>query len=263
MAFHALFAKMEVACAAMVRRTVLDAQRIGIAGQYLDIAGGAASWIEAVAPLTRSIGVGLDQPISEAEIVVMDEFFESRQAPSVVEISSRAHPDNWNLLRRAGFTLVKTESVLFRQLEDAEDFPLAPVTQALADERERWAELLVTAFTDRDSLPPGADIRLGRVFSGFDSFLAWDEGKAAATGALILQDGLAFFAADATLPRHRRRGLQRALIQKRLEVARKAGATFAFVDVLNGTGSEQNYLNCGFYPAYQRLTFLHGDDMLN
>jgi hypothetical protein len=63
-------------------------------------------------------------------------------------------------------------------------------------------------------------------------------------------EGVLLFSCDGTVPAARGRGMQEALIDYRLR-ALPAG-TIATAEVSPGSGSERNYLRCGFEIAYAR-----------
>jgi hypothetical protein len=57
---------------------------------------------------------------------------------------------------------------------------------------------------------------------------------------------------DATLPAHRGRGAQTALIARRVADAVAAGATLAVAETIENGGAFRSYQRCGFALAYLR-----------
>ena len=71
-----------------------------------------------------------------------------------------------------------------------------------------------------------------------------------ATGALHVCGPVAWVGAASTVPGHRRRGAQSALLSHRLQLAAADGASRVVSKVDPGSGSERNLRRAGFEPAY-------------
>lgn len=78
-------------------------------------------------------------------------------------------------------------------------------------------------------------------------------GELAAAAALSLHDGVALFAGAATVPEHRRRGLQAALLAERMHYALEQGYDLAMMVAEAGSSSQHNAERQGFRIAYTRL----------
>jgi GNAT superfamily N-acetyltransferase len=82
--------------------------------------------------------------------------------------------------------------------------------------------------------------------------LARRQMEVAGGGSLYLHDGVALLCGAATLPAHRRRGVQAALLQARLAHARAMGCELAVVTTQPGSKSQQNVQRAGFELIYSR-----------
>ena len=80
--------------------------------------------------------------------------------------------------------------------------------------------------------------------------VAYDGVVPVATGALHVSGPVAWVGAASTVPGHRRRGAQSALLAHRLQLAATEGATRVVAKVEPGSGSERNLRRAGFEPAY-------------
>jgi len=80
--------------------------------------------------------------------------------------------------------------------------------------------------------------------------VAYDGAVPVATGALHVCGPVAWVGAASTVPGHRRRGAQSALLSHRLQLAAADGATRVVSKVDPGSGSERNLRRVGFEPAY-------------
>jgi GNAT superfamily N-acetyltransferase len=83
-------------------------------------------------------------------------------------------------------------------------------------------------------------------------FLAEHDGTPGAAGVLCLHDGVALFGGSATVPELRRRGLQAALLHKRMGYAFDHGCNLAMIVVEPGGDSQRNAERQGFEIAYTR-----------
>lgn len=89
-------------------------------------------------------------------------------------------------------------------------------------------------------------------------FLAELDGKPGAAGVLCLHDGVALFGGATTLPEMRRRGLQGALLQGRMQYAFDHGCDLAMMVAHVGTDSQRNAERKGFQIAYTRTKWVLG-----
>ena len=80
--------------------------------------------------------------------------------------------------------------------------------------------------------------------------LAYDGVVPVATGALHMCGPVAWVGVASTVPGHRRRGAQSALLSHRLQLAAADGASRVMSKVEPGSGSERNLRRAGFEPAY-------------
>jgi GNAT superfamily N-acetyltransferase len=87
---------------------------------------------------------------------------------------------------------------------------------------------------------------------GFSRFLARRDGVTLGGASLRLFAGIAQRCGAATLPEHRRRGVQSALLAARLEIAAAAGCDVAVVTTEPGSKSQENVQRQGFEMLYAR-----------
>ena len=87
---------------------------------------------------------------------------------------------------------------------------------------------------------------------GYRGFLARRERSLAGAASLRLHAGIAQLTGATTLPAHRRRGVQTALLRARLAFASKEGCDLAVVTTQPGSVSQQNVMRQGFSLLYAR-----------
>jgi GNAT superfamily N-acetyltransferase len=113
--------------------------------------------------------------------------------------------------------------------------------------------------------PPIPRETLDRVFGdtivapSFERYLARRGGALAGGASLRLQDGVAQLNGAATLPEHRRRGVQTALLRHRLSEAARRGCDIAVVTTLPGSKSQENVQKAGFALLYTRTVLVRSD----
>jgi len=88
-----------------------------------------------------------------------------------------------------------------------------------------------------------------------ECYLARVDGKIAGGGTLALHDGVAGLFGASTLPVARKRGVQTALLQRRLARASQAGSDLAVSIAQPGSISQRNIVQQGFQVLYTRVKF--------
>jgi ribosomal protein S18 acetylase RimI-like enzyme len=151
--------------------------------------------------------------------------------------------------------------------------PSAPLPHDVAiarcapHESGAWLEVVVAGFASPDvqgvasheSFPRDAieraveDVAATR---GFVRYIARRDGEPAGGASMRLCDGIAQMCGAATLPAHRRRGIQSALLAARLVEATHAGCELAVVTTLPGLKSMQNVQREGFELLYARAVLV-------
>ena len=86
---------------------------------------------------------------------------------------------------------------------------------------------------------------------GWSQVLAHEGAVPVAMGALHVSGPVAWVGAASTVPGHRRRGAQSALLAHRFQLAAQGGAEQIVSKVDPGGGSERNLRRAGFQPAYE------------
>src|SRR5208283_1443108 len=81
---------------------------------FLDIAGGCAIFVGAESPLTQTVGLGLNGPVTEAEIDSLEAFFRSRDADISIDLCPLADPCLLEILSRRGYRATEFNNVLVK-----------------------------------------------------------------------------------------------------------------------------------------------------
>jgi ribosomal protein S18 acetylase RimI-like enzyme len=226
-------------------------------------------------PFNKLAGLGFGGGLDEADLGALEAKYDARGGEIRVEQATLADPSVAILLTRRGYELIGYENVLGLALTaevrdalargcaaDAAD--CLQISRARADETRTWIDTVAEGSLHPDSFdgPPPTETfereTLERVFADFGTtpgvtlYLARRDGAIAGGGSLRVSDGLVQLAGASTLPAHRRRGVQSALLRARLLDAAQAGADLAVVTTEPASKSQQNVQRAGFQLLYAR-----------
>jgi GNAT superfamily N-acetyltransferase len=241
-----------------------QARRGDTAGFTRPLADGIASFAEAGSPFTKVAGLGFAGLPDVAELDEIEAAFAERDAPVQVELSQLADPSIGAFLTDRGYRLESYENVLGRRIGDG-DFPEG-VRACRDDELEEWLAEVADAslVADAEGLPSHEDfprellVNALRDMAGVRRYLAERDGEFAGGASFRVTDGIAQFTGAATVPSHRRRGIQTALLRARLAAAAEAGCDIAVVTTQPGSKSQQNVQRQGFDLLYARAILVKG-----
>lgn len=239
----------------------------------LPLSGGVATYSGPGSPLNKVAGLGFHGVPDAAELEAVEAFFRERECPVQVELSTLADPDVGPLLTGRGYRLVGFENVLGRDLApggDPGDTPPRPDVEIVPGDGERFAEWLDTVVTgflhpDGDGVPAHESFPrqvLEEVMGdmaraqGVSRYLAVRGGSPAGGASMRLHTEVAQLNGASTLPAHRRRGVQTALLSRRLQDARRAGCEVAVVTTQPGSTSQKNAQRNGFELLYTRAVLV-------
>jgi ribosomal protein S18 acetylase RimI-like enzyme len=236
--------------------------------------GGVGTFVEPGSPFNKVAGLGFDGVPATEFFDTLERDFADRQAPLQFEVSSLADPDVVQTLTRRGYRLVGFENVLGLRVHArmAQSLAEGPgevtVGTASVAEASTWIDTVVTGFLHPDVFdgPPShesisRDV-LDRIFSdtvaapGFERFLARRGDVVAGGASFRLQEGVAQLNGAATLPAHRRQGVQTALLRHRLAEAARRDADVAVVTTQPGSKSQENVQRAGFSLLYVRAILI-------
>lgn len=236
------------------------------------IAGGIAVCLEPGSPFNKIAGLGFDGVPPEDVLDRIERTFTRRGIPAQVELASLGDPAIGPLLTARGYRLAGFENVLglslhagaIEAIEEKRPNASVEVTAAGPDESAIWTDAILDGFLHADTFdgPPSHESfdreLLARVLEdtiaarSFERYLARRGGAPAGGASLRLQDGIAQLSGAATLPAHRRQGVQTALLLFRLVEALRRGCDIAVVTTQPGSKSQQNVQGFGFSLLYVR-----------
>lgn len=224
--------------------------------------GGVGSWIN------RGVGMGLDGPVSEAELDRLVAFYVSRGAEPRIDVCPFAHETLVRGLAERGFTLRNLVNVLAREIEPGEDLRaclahgwpeglrVARVDPADEAQVELFADISTSGFRPEGAPMDELELQSARRMVRHprcQAFLARVDGEPAGAAAMEVGERSAGLFSTSVLPAFRRRGIQQALIVHRLGAARGRGCLLACVQTRPGIATERNAVRVGFFMAYSKV----------
>jgi ribosomal protein S18 acetylase RimI-like enzyme len=228
------------------------------------IGGGVAVYTGPASPMNKMIGAGFDGVPSETELSAVEEKFLQRSAPLQAEVATLADPAFVARLTTRGYVLQNFENVMGRAIRDEAGGTNGISIDVMGSESlEAWLDAALTGFmhpdgkgVPADELPPReameAAMRPFAATEGFRRYGAWIDGELAGVASLRLDDGIAQLCGAATIPAFRRRGVQSALLRRRLADGVAAGCDLAVLTVQPGSTSQENGHRQGFALLYTR-----------
>jgi len=214
------------------------------------VAGGTAAFAGIGSPLSTVKGTG--PRISTQDLQEVESFFHRHGAPAVtIEVAPWLTETSRPMLGDRGYGLAGHEDVV------------ATTSVVPFSEKPRGVGIIPTEASSQVmrlsyELPDDSGSKhLTAAAANLDNAQLHgvrDNHRWVACGQSVVYGDIAIFGCDGTLPEARGRGAQTALIEQRLQ-----GLTpgmIAVAEVAPGSGSERNYLRCGFRVAYARTHYV-------
>lgn len=236
-----------------------------IAAEWEPIAGGTMGFGGLGSWVNFAVGLGLDGPVGGDDLDRSIRFYADRGVEALVEVSPFAHKSLVRGLADRGFVLREFETVLARAIEATEDFRPKTWPRGLEivqvdpgdDEQVRaFIDVSLSGFRAAGHpLDPVNEEYARRVVEHPKTrcFLALVEGSPAGGGSLDVGEDIACLFGTSVLPAYRRRGIQQALILRRLERCREEGRHLAAVHSTPGAATDRNAMRLGFSLAYTKV----------
>lgn len=176
---------------------------------WTEVAGAYAMFDGPESPITQTFGLGMFDPVGDAEMERVERFFIDRGAGVHHEVSPMAPAPLLDLLNRRGYRPIELSSVLYRPIEPGISLaekrnPALTVRLTRPGEEEAWARTAAAGWMD---VAPGLEefmLEIGRVNAVRErshTFLAELDGTPVAAGAFSVCGGVALLAGASPSPR--------------------------------------------------------------
>ena len=221
-----------------------------LGAEAIEIAGGAAAFTGIGSPLTTVKGVG--PQLSPRDLDEIESFFRDRGATAVsIELAPWPGGAAEQVLRERGYGPADHEDVVA-----AAAVPERPGGSSRAEAMpwRAWVHVMRRTSEMPDAPPTDALVTAAAHLPDAQLYGVREDDRWIACAQSVACGDVLIFGNDGTLPEARRYGAQTALIAARLAVA--PAGKIAMAEVEPGSGSERNYLRCGFRIAYARSQYL-------
>jgi ribosomal protein S18 acetylase RimI-like enzyme len=246
-------------------------RRAGAAGFVIPLAGGVASFAGPGSPYNKVAGLGFGGVPAAPALDEVERAFAAFGAPVQVELAHLGDPAILAVLAARGYRLESFENVLGRALADGPERVLPPGVEVRLnrdEETESWLDVVAegSAHPDTQGVPWheefSREVIIGAerdsIAAGCVRYAALRDGVIVGGATMRIADGVAQLTGAATVPAHRRRGVQTALLSARLADAAAAGCDVAVITVQPGSKSQQNAQRQGFDLLYTRAVLVKG-----
>jgi GNAT superfamily N-acetyltransferase len=232
-------------------------------GMSLRRVGGGVASIMTADPTgffwSRVLGLGWSEPVTDDLVSELLNIYSHEGAGSIlIQISPVANPPGWSeILQRHGFKNGRSWVKLIRDVSEP-----PPITTDLAirplnlSEATSYASVYWEGFGLSDPrFVTWMGAHVGR--AGWTMFGAFDKGTLVGVATMHHQGDVVCLSGAATLPSHRNRGAQSALMAARLKDAASSGAKWASTETGTETETDpnpslHNMRRMGFEELYVR-----------
>jgi hypothetical protein len=249
-------------------RSFFRAAPDGLGARSTEI-GGALCISIASAPrsamFNRVLGLGLERETTEEEVDELVRFFGGQG----VEFAIALHPDAQprELPRRLaarglveGYAWAKFSRGMVAPADVETELRVERVD---SDRGAEFASVVTRGYGSPAFMEPWI-AQLPRL-GGWHCFVAYAGDEPAATGAVFTTGEVGWFGFAATVPEHRRKGAQNAILAARVRAAAAAGCKVLVTETGalregRSSNSYRNIVRTGFEPIYVRANYLSSSD---
>lgn len=226
----------------------------------LTVAGGNAVFVGAASPISKAVGLGMQEPITPADLDRLEEFFRDRGKAPKLELCPLAHPSLLSLVTERLYRIDHFRNVLFRPVRPGEGLPdLTPgatISRAVSPgEKREWLLTVARGFLGRDEIVP-EETWITEPMTQVPAVACYQarlSDEPVGGGAMAIRDGLAYLSSTSVRPPYRVQGVQSALLRARLNDAMEAGCDLVMVETNPGSPSQRNLERFGFRLAYTTM----------
>jgi N-acetylglutamate synthase-like GNAT family acetyltransferase len=224
---------------------------------WLDLpGGGSVTYSGPGMPNCRAKGLGFNGSVPPEAIEAAEAFFAGHCGVPSFDICPLGNRSLMEQLASRGYHLVKFYTILAMPIPTI-TLPVADgieVRQAHPNEDELWARLTGSGFNNGQ---PCSDESFEIMLTNFHAanarpYLAFIDGQPVGGGGMFLDGDTAELGGTSVLPDFRRRGVQTALVQRRLEDAAAQRVTLAMLLTIPGSDSQHNLERMGFRVMYSK-----------
>ena len=193
------------------------------------------------------------------------DFYHKKDISVQFEITpAHTSKDLLTFLNSLGFYQIDFHTTLYKQLDDETQYENnisdIAIRTLKEDEFDIFAEIYTKGFHMPDFLASGVaqNNRVLHSNPNWSFYLAHEDDRPVGIGVLFAKNKVATLAAAATLPAERNKGIQSAIIQKRLVEAISTGNELLVGQARFGSVSQNNMERAGMKIAYTKAIWVKG-----
>ncbi len=215
-----------------------------------EVAGGVAAFTGTDSPLTTVKGMGAG--VSRSDLNEIEAFFLDHDVATVtVEMAPWLREESKQVLSERGYSAAGEEDVVTSTSSTSHSRAALRVEPVPL---QAWPELMRATSELPNESPMNELVIAAAHLSHAELFGVRENERWIACAQPVTYDDVVIFGNDGTLPEVRRKGAQTALIEGRLQAL--PPGKIAMAEVAPVSGSERNYLRCGFQIAYTRTHYV-------
>ncbi len=215
-----------------------------------------------VLAFNRVVGLGVERPASVQDLERIVRLFTAERVPRFfVHLAPGALPSDLpHLLTERGFRHYNNWVRLHRGVEPAPEVETELSVQEIdVSHATAFGRIVVKCFGWPIEAEEWVTEIVGR--PGWRHYMAFDGATPVATGSLFVMNNCAWMGFASTLPEHRGRGAQGALVARRIRDAAELGCQQLVVETAEETPQKEapsfrNMLRFGFRVAYLRPNYI-------
>lgn len=251
-----VWAEDNAACASSLRS--IDASW---GTETFPLAGGRAVLCGAGLYVNVALACGVSVDLDAADLLLLEARSAAVGVSAAIELTPASTASTRQAVEARGYRRVGETSAVWREVadvaSDGDDFSVRVVDAP--DDLMAWQRAAAAGWGHvTDDRRRASDAFAAAVFAtdGQTLFLASDrDGGVVGCASVQVRGDLATFGGMSTLPEHRRRGVQAALVSHRMRFARAADVRWAVSTTAPGGASERNLLRLGFVRSHVKETF--------
>ncbi|MBI4911885.1 MAG: GNAT family N-acetyltransferase [Acidobacteria bacterium] len=231
-------------------------------GLVLEAGEGFAFFLGPGHPLSQALAMGLAGPLDQADLDRIEAHLSREGGRPQYELCPLADPGLFQALGQRGYRIQEFQLAWSRVLAPSEEWEAPPPGLEIGPGRDPEAFLRVVMAGFLECGPEAVPAEVLEAFMpsakapGTQLWCASRDGELLGGGTLFLHEGTAVLSGAGVPPRHRRKGVQGALIRARLAAARAAGCDLAVSGTAPGSPSQRNMERHGFRVAYPKVVLL-------
>jgi GNAT superfamily N-acetyltransferase len=239
-----------------IKQTHIEMANAYTLGKVLDIGGGAACFSGVSSFFSQVIawGFAIKPKQFQPQIQAIEAFYRSLGHTRVdIELCPLVGNDLAMALSQCGYGITELNNVSFIELGDYKehlDSNTFTVREVPASELNKWAYRVALGF---GYLEAQEQFSCYAQLKGVTAFAVYEKEQIIAGATVAIHGEVADLGVTSTLSAYRGKGLQKLLLNKRLNFVKNHGVSLAIVTTEPGSISDINVQKTGFRCAYTRV----------